>query len=311
MSFQSMAKKQVGIQKRQNELDMQQLIVTQHYTYKNAKRWSMVLFIVSVFIPVVINIALYFDLNDIDTGILAVASICLLFLADFILKEIEKIKKRAAMLQQKFDLYVFNLEIASSLDDNIIAEQIEKYRKKDWYRKANWYSNYESMDIDKAVFYSQKENIDWTGNIAKRYRNLLVCISFIALSTFIVNLVLNNSSVVKMLSIIMAALPLITYAKTGYYKIKMDDENLNEIRKFTDEIKSNIDDMSSEKLKNKTYILQITLYKFRQEKYLVPDWFENIYYKHLQAVENRKAGQRTQTEKKKNISKKSNDKRES
>lgn len=299
-----MAKKQVGIQKRQNEPDMQQLIVAQHFTYKNAKRWSLVLFVVSVFIPIGINIALYFDLDDTNTGILAFVSICLLFLADFILKEIEKIKKKAAMLQQKFDLYVFNLEIEAILDDNVIAEQIEKYRKKDWYRKANWYANYELMDINKEVFYSQKENIDWTGNIAKRYRNFLLCVSFIALVTFIVNLVCNNSSVIKMLSIAMAALPLITYAKSSYFKIKADDENLNEIRKFADEIKSNIDDMSTEKLRNKTYILQITLYKFRQEKYLVPDWFENRHYKHLQAVENRKAGQRMQIERKKKESKK-------
>lgn len=293
-----MAKRQSGIRKRQNEPDMQKLVVTQHYTYKNAKHLSTILFIVSVFIPSTINIALYFNLNDLYIGMLATISVCLLFLADYISIQIDKIKKKAAMIQQKFDLYVFNLDIDTTIDDNTIAEQIEKYSKKDWYRKANWYSNYESMDIDKAVFYSQKENIDWTGNIAKRYRNFLVCISLIALLAFIFNLVINNSSVIKMLSIVLAALPLVSYAKTGYNKIKIDDENLNEIKRFADEVKNNIDILSSENLTNKIYILQITLYKFRQEKYLVPDWFENRYHKQLQAVENRKAGQRTQKEKK-------------
>jgi len=99
-----MAKRQSGIRKRQNEPDMQQLVVTQHYTYKNAKHLSTILFIVSVFIPSTINIALYFNLNDLYIGMLATISVCLLFLADYISIQIDKIKKKAAMIQQKFDL---------------------------------------------------------------------------------------------------------------------------------------------------------------------------------------------------------------
>ncbi|MDD5292848.1 MAG: S-4TM family putative pore-forming effector [Candidatus Izemoplasmatales bacterium] len=304
-----MSRKQPGIQKRQNEAEMQLLIIAQHFTYKCAKKWVLFLFIVCVIFPIGINIALYFAINDIHTGVLALTSISLLFIGDFISKEIERVKKKAAMLQQKFDLHVFRLDIASGIDDNIIAEQQEKYKNRDWYRKANWYANYESMDIDKAIFYSQRENIDWTKNIANRYRYFLVGITIIALLTFGLNLVLNNSSVVKMLSILMTAIPLIIYAKTGYYKIKQDNENLARIIKFADEIQSNINEISPEKLKNSTYILQITIYKFRQEKYLIPDWFENRYYKHLQAIENRKAGQRSQLEKKRTVTKKNSDKK--
>lgn len=31
------------------------------------------------------------------------------------------------------------------------------------------------------------------------------------------------------------------------------------------------------------------IYGFRQTKYLIPDWFENIYHKRRQAIETRKA----------------------
>jgi hypothetical protein len=285
---------------------MQQLIVAQYYTYKCAKKWSFFLLFVSVIFPIGINIALYFSISDTLLGIIAIASIFLLFAGDFILKEIEGIKFKAAMLQQKFDLYVFNLEIESSLDDNVIAEQMEKYSKKNWQRKENWYSNYESMDIDKAVFFSQKENIDWTDNIAQRYRRFLVVISLASLIILMVNLVLNTSSVVKMLTIFMTSLPLISYAKTCLCKIKKDDESISEIRKFANNIHSSINEITNEKLKNMTYVLQMILYNFRQEKYLVPDWFESRYSKHLQAVENRKAGQRSKLEKKKNTRKKVN-----
>ena len=66
-----MAKKQNDIFKRQNEKEMQELIVAQHFTYSNAKVWSTILLFVLVVVPILINIALYFNTPDIVTGILA------------------------------------------------------------------------------------------------------------------------------------------------------------------------------------------------------------------------------------------------
>ena len=108
MISRSMAKKQHKIFKRQNESAMQQLIVAQHYTYTNAKRWCFILFCILVVFPIGINIALFFDLPNIVTGILALSSLVLLILGEIIRDYVQRQKQRAAMLQQKFDTYVFN-----------------------------------------------------------------------------------------------------------------------------------------------------------------------------------------------------------
>lgn len=51
--------------------------------------------------------------------------------------------------------------------------------------------------------------------------------------------------------------------------------------KFAKEINRRIDEINDDDLSNRVNILQTMIYKFRQSKYLIPDWFEskiiNIY----------------------------------
>lgn len=287
-----MAKKQNEIFKRQNEAEMQQLLVTQHFTYTNAKRWVAVLFCFLVILPLGINVSLFFNLPDIVVGILAFVSLILLAVGELIREHVSSQKKLAATLQQKFDIYVFSMEADYGIDENLIAQQVEKYKNKDWERKENWYQNYENLDKNKVVFYCQKENIDWTGNISRKFCNLLILIISILLISFVINLIINNSSIIKILSILVTALPLISYGFSSYKKIKRDNNELLEMDKLTKEINSKINEISDDELGNKINVLQTMIYKFRQTKYLIPDWFENKYHKHLQAIEARKAGQR-------------------
>lgn len=293
-----MVKKQSEIYKRQNEPEMQSLLIAQHYTYSSAKGWVVVLFCVLVLLPLGINIALFFPLPDIAIGLLAFFSLLLLGIGEIIRVHIQNEKKAASMLQQKFDLYVFDINIKCGIDENIVAEKLEKHSKKDWDRKQNWYQNYEDMNQNKAIFYCQKENIDWTGNLAQRYCVFLISLISLMFISFVVNLIIQNKSIIKILSILISSLPLISYGFSGYKKIKRDNDDLFEIDKIAKEINANIDTLSDIELGNKVNVLQTMIYKFRQSKYLIPEWFEKRFYKRLQAVEARKAGQRVAKNKK-------------
>lgn len=292
MSSLNMAKRQNEIFKKQNEPEMQQLLVAQHFTYTNAKCWAGILFCVLVILPVGINIALFFNLPDIAVGILAFASLLLLALGELIREHVSTQKKFAAMLQQKFDLDVFSMDVDYGIEENLIAQQIEKYKNKDWKRKENWYQDYGNIDKSKAIFYCQKENIDWTGNIGKKFCNFLVTILIILLVSFVVNLIINNNSIIKILSILITALPLISYGFSSYKKIKHDNSELLEMDILAKEINTRINEIDGNVLSNKINVLQTMIYKFRQSKYLIPDWFESKYHKYLQAIEGRKARQR-------------------
>lgn len=127
----------------------------------------------------------------------------------------------------------------------------------------------------------KESNVDWTNNISKRYCNFLLAIVTILLLSFVVNFVINNSSIIKILSISIAALPLISYAFSSYKKIKHDNIEMAEIDKFVKETNSNIDTIDETELNNKINVLQTMIFQFRQTKYLIPDWYEknivNIY----------------------------------
>lgn len=62
----------------------------------------------------------------------------------------------------------------------------------------------------------------------------------------------------------------------------------------------NLNTMNEFELKNRINVLQAMIYGFRQTKYLIPDWFENIYHKRRQAVEARKARNHIVADKKRN-----------
>lgn len=287
-----MDKEQNDIFKKQNEPKMHELLVAQHFTYKLAKRKSYLLFTLLVFIPIIINIILLFKLSDTIVTILTFFTLSLIFLNTPLQSSICKQKKLAAMLQQQFDCYLFDMAISDDIDSNLIAIQLEKYKEKDWKRKRNWYQNYESIEYEKAIFFCQKENIDWTSNIDKKYYGLLITLLIPTLSLYIVNLILHNAAIITIFSNIIIFLPLFQYMISLRQKIKNDKQELIEINKFANEIEKDFEHISSLELNTKLYCLQKLIYKFRQTKLLIPDFFNNIHHNKLQAIEERKLNQR-------------------
>lgn len=66
-----MIKNSNTVYERQNQPEMQALIVAQHFAYTSAKRWVLSLFFILVIIPLGINVALFFNLSDTIIGILS------------------------------------------------------------------------------------------------------------------------------------------------------------------------------------------------------------------------------------------------
>ena len=295
-----MNKKKNDIFKRQNEQRMQRLVVAQHFAYSSAKKLAFVLFVILVIVPLSINMALFFDLSDEITGILSLISLSVLFIGEILRDVIANRKIIAAKIQQVFDIYVFGLDYAFLIDENELEESIQKFTKKDWHRKKDWYNNYEEGDKNKTIFYCQKENIDWTGNLSRRYKNFLTGVIITLLLVFVLNGILNNSSIIKLLSIAVTAMPIISYGVSGLKKIKQDDEKRKDIEKFANFINDNLDKLSNSELGDKVICLQIMIYESRKTQYLIPDWFEKIYYKSMQKLENAKTTQRISNYKKKN-----------
>ena len=244
----------------------------------------------SVLIPISLNISLIWITDEIIVGLMSFISILILFLSELIRSEISVLKENASIIQQKFDINVFSFKNNFNIDEDIVQHYLEKYKNKDWERKKNWYEKYDKLDKNKAIFYCQKENIDWTNSLSKKYTKFLVVLFLIMVILFILNLIFNNSSIIHTISILIVALPLLTYCYSGYIKIKNDNKLIARIENVTNGISVNIE---SENQPTETSLvnLQWMIFFLRCNKYLVPDWFDRLFYKKIQSIEKRKSKQ--------------------
>ena len=122
----------------QNTKENQSIIVAQHFEYKSAKKISFILLCVSVVVPIIINVLITLDLDNVMLGVLALISIITLIVGEILKYLIDIKKKNAALLQQYFDLNVFELNDYEKVDIDKISELLVKYERKDWKRKSNW-----------------------------------------------------------------------------------------------------------------------------------------------------------------------------
>lgn len=277
-----------NIYKKQNEKEMQSLIVAQHFVYKRAKAWVLLLFGISVVIPIALNVGLIWIRNDVAIGCISFGSILLLIFSECIRNKISLLKEHASMIQQKFDVEVFGLSNNFDINEDIVQSYLEKYKNKDWDRKKNWYVKHKTTDKNQAIFYCQKENIDWTNNISKKYTKFLVCILIIMIILFILNIILYNTSVLHLISVIINALPLLSYCYSSFIKIKNDNKLIDKISIYSNKI---MDKLKNEGSLNNAEIenLQWMIYFLRRSKYLIPEWFDKLFYKEIESLEKRKA----------------------
>jgi len=265
---------------KQNTLENQRLVVTQHFIYKRAKIFVFLLFLVSVVIPFAFNIALIWINNILISASFSFISICLVIVCELLKAYIVKLKYNAALVQQKFDTIVFEMNNIFCFKEDVIDYYLEKYKNKNWSRKNNWYPDYGKMNKNEAVFYCQKENVDWTNNLSYKFIvSLIMCIIFMIV-VIIINLIFSNGTVVDIVTLFVIAMPLFAYTCSGIVKIINDHSLLTNLKKFFDQIDCLIQNkvkIESSMLEN----LQWMIFCFRQNQYLIPDWFEVLFHNKL------------------------------
>ena len=163
-----------------------------------------------------------------------------------------------------------------------------KYDKKDWKRKSNWYSIHNENTKNKLIFRCQQENLNWTKRIATKYISLLIIFFLILVIIFLVISILNQVNISLFLLQIISFLSLGTYICSSVKKILNDERELKDALNFSKQIEEKLDKISDHSLEKKILILQGKIYSLRKQRYLVPDWFEYIFYKRFNKIEEKK-----------------------
>lgn len=268
-----------GIAVRQNEEKAIAMLAAQRQLYNDAKKLGTISIVLSVWLPFAMALILLFlpeeSICKNVSYILAIVSMLFSFVVD---KHINDKKKLAAFIQQKFDVYVYNMP----WDERIFGKQknvnqdivtyskqiIENSDKKE--RLYNWYTpTVGNRDLLTSILLCQRENLSWDVGLRKRYR-LSSIIMIVFLCSFVIVMGLwQNESIAMLLWRFAFIVPMLEWLFDTVKTLNKDMERLKEL----DEIINNDVSKTMDELQD----IQKMIFEHRKECYAIPNVIYQIF----------------------------------
>lgn len=268
-----------GIAVRQNEEKAIAMLAAQRQLYNDAKKLGTISIVLSVWLPFAMALILLFLPEESTCKnvpyILAIVSMLFSFVVD---KHINDKKKLAAFIQQKFDVYVYNMP----WDERIFGKQknvnqdivtyskqiIENSDKKE--RLYNWYTpTVDNRDLLTSILLCQRENLSWDVGLRKRYRLSSIIMIVFLCSLVIVMGLWQNESIAMLLWRFAFIVPMLEWLFDTVKTLNKDMERLKEL----DEIINNDVSKTMDELQD----IQKMIFEHRKECYAIPNVIYQIF----------------------------------
>lgn len=268
-----------GIAVRQNEEKAIAMLAAQRQLYNDAKKLGTISIVLSVWLPFAMALILLFlpeeSICKNVSYILAIVSMLFSFVVD---KHINDKKKLAAFIQQKFDVYVYNMP----WDERIFGKQknvnqdivnyskqiIENSDKKE--RLYNWYTpTVDNRDLLTSILLCQRENLSWDVGLRKRYRLSSIIMIVFLCSLVIVMGLWQNESIAMLLWRFAFIVPMLEWLFDTVKTLNKDMERLKEL----DEIINNDVSKTMDELQD----IQKMIFEHRKECYAIPNVIYQIF----------------------------------
>lgn len=268
-----------GIATRQNEDNSIAMLAAQRQLYRDAKKFNTISVAVSVWIPFVLAVILLFIPENTEWKYVSyILSIVSMFFGFVIDKYIEEKKKLAAFIQQKFDVYVYqmpwdkrifgkdknvNHEIAT-YSKKILSNPQEKKKLKDWYTPGVD----EKSTID-GILACQRVNLGWDVGLRRRFKIVSVVLFIILFIVIVVMGLWRNEKIVELLCRIAFIAPMLKWLLDTIKKLNNDISTLQEL----DADINNNEIKTMEDLQD----IQIVIFQHRKGCYDIPEYIYNIF----------------------------------
>lgn len=268
-----------GIAVRQNEEKAITMLAAQRQLYNDVKRFEAISIVLSVWLPFVMALILLFFPEESNwksvSYILAIVSMLFSCVVD---KHIDDKKKLAAYIQQKFDVYVYNMPWNERIfgKDKNVNQDIVTYSKhimaNDGEKKSlhNWYTPaVDNKELLTGILLCQRENFWWDVGLRKRYR--LVSVIMIVLScSFVLAMGLwKDESVAMLLWRFAFIVPMLEWLFDTVKTLNKDIERLIEVNEI---VNSDVT-KTMEELQD----IQRMIFEHRKECYAIPNFIYQIF----------------------------------
>lgn len=265
---------------RQNEEKAIEYLAAQRQIYSEAKKLDNIGIIFSVILPLVLSIMqLFFKENIFWSLSSKILSIVSMFVGMAVGSFVKKEKNVAAMIQQMFDVYVYQMPWDNKLfgkEKNLsylIAEKskilLDKAGERD--KLMNWYTGCvgEGVSNIKGIWMCQKENFNWDVNLRKKYKKSCSIIVGVLIVGILLAGLVNDESIIVLISRFAFILPMLKWLFPMIKQLNDDIRNMQEIDELIND--------SEEKTMDDLQEIQNKLYVHRKSCYAIPDFFYNRY----------------------------------
>lgn len=250
------------------------MLAAQRSIYDIAKKVSLVAVMLSVVFPFALSVIELFVTSHATKTITYILSILSLLFSFFSNKKVKEMKEAAALIQQKFDLYVFDMPWNNSLfgRDKNIEHIIEKYSRKiisvpsKKQKLKNWYTaSIDDKEHLAGILSCQRENYIWDVGLRKRYKIAVLTLSFSIISVILILGIVFKETLVDVFARIFFVTPILQWFFGIWEQINEDIDSLSGI----DEV---IND-TSEKQMDDLQQIQRMIYEHRKNCYAIPNLF--------------------------------------
>ena len=281
-----------GIDIRQNEEKSIAMLAAHRQLYSDAKSYAYASIIFSLVIPFCISILLIFLNNKQGLQIASYFTSIVSMVASLIMSSRVKQKKEmAAYIQQKFDVYVYQMPWDRHLfgENKNVDCEIVKYSEtitsniKEKEKLLNWYTEPATQKpIQEGIISCQRENYSWDYELRQRTRNFGIGLVVVLIILVFAIGILNEESVTTLLWRLAFVVPMVQWSLEMVISL---NEDMQQLEKLAEKINSS-GDKGMEELQE----IQRDLYEHRKGCYTIPDivynWFKKNDEKQARMVAN-------------------------
>lgn len=292
----------VSILSKQNlDVNIDKLLA-QRRLYSNAKTIQCVVILITVFIPIIIAILTTFTEFKIDdkNWIFVSYTIFVLILERILENKIDRNKKIAASIQEKFDISVLSIPENETLNTVFVDyDIIRRYSRKDKQnqkkvlRVKDWYSvKIARLQTNLSTLFCQRMNICYDASIKEKYNYCLYTLSVFTFLALLCVSLANNFILQKFITeVLLPCLPLFLFV---YKERSTNIESIDNLNNLRDLIERELDNSFIESNTDINTIrkIQDRIYNNRILSPLIPDTIYKILWTKLEdemnySVENR------------------------
>ncbi len=227
-------------------------LLAQRRLYSNAKIKQYILIAITFIIPILIAfVAIFFNLKIDDTNwVYTIYAVAAIFGEKILEIFIDRNKKTAASIQEKFDTNVFDIPENKLLNSVFIDHDIvRKYSKRDKRnlkkvsKVTNWYSTkIDCLQTNIAILFCQRMNICYDQNIKKKYNILLILLSVITFAILLIVSLINDFSLkIFLLKVILPSIPILNFT---YKEINQNRESVDNLQILREKIEAKLNSLS-------------------------------------------------------------------